>query len=421
MTVTILTGDCRDILTTLPDQSVQCCVTSPPYFGLRDYGVDGQIGLERTVDAYVAEMVSVFREVRRVLRDDGTLWLNLGDSYASAWPAPNTRRNIISNPMSGGKRGPQRESKLSGDLKEKDLIGVPWRVSFALQADGWYLRSDIIWHKPNPMPESVRDRPTKSHEYLFLLTKQPRYFFDAEAVKEQAVSGLDLGLLRGRSFADEQRVAWHAKSIQDRQDAGVDSRTAGDGSRNIRSVWTIPTAPFSEAHFATFPPALVEPCIKAGTSEKGQCPACGSPWVRVVEREKHPTRDMEAQRAIAATSPGRSDGKVPGPEGMLDLTWTTGWQPSCACNAGDPVPQTVLDPFSGSGTVGLVASRIGRSYIGVELNPEYVEMSRRRIEQDAPMLNVVDVVRSACDTTDRGQSDSLDRSLPQQMSILGTV
>ena len=330
----LLRGDVRETLRDLPDGSVQTCVTSPPYWGLRDYGADGQIGLERTPDAYVEQMVNVFREVRRVLKDDGTLWLNLGDSYA-ATSKGDTRTAEELAAKSGLKRNITDEARRVelcatnkqwrssgryaldiGGLKPKDLCGIPWRVAFALQADGWYLRSDIIWSKPNPMPESVTDRPTKAHEYIFLLAKSQRYFYDAEAIAEVAISGTDLGILRGRMLTDGAKVAWHAPSIAKRQAEGIDSRTAGDGSRNCRSVWTIATQPYPDAHFATFPEALPEKCIKAGSR----------------------------------------------------------------------IGDVVLDPFAGSGTTGRVALRLGREFVGCELNPEYVELARKRISGAAPLF-----------------------------------
>ena len=261
--VTVLVGDCLALLRTLPDQSVHTCVTSPPYFGLRDYGVDGQIGLEDTPDAFVSRLVEVFREVRRVLRDDATLWLNLGDSYGR-----NPAKGQHKPGQSGGKhaavynRGKGRASAtaLGDSVKEKDLIGIPWRVAFALQADGWYLRQDIIWHKPNPMPESVRDRCTKAHEYVFLLSKGPRYYFDSEVIKEPGV--IPAGTKGAKGSA--------ARAAQ----SGVNSRPPEykvyDGMRNRRSVWTVTTKPFKGAHFATFPPDLIEPCILAG------CPVGGT-------------------------------------------------------------------------------------------------------------------------------------------------
>ncbi len=260
--VEIINGDCREVLKTLPDCSVNCCVTSPPYFGLRDYGVAGQIGLEQTPDEYVAEMVAVFREVRRVLRDDGTLWLNLGDSYAGsgkgAWANKDggQKEVYIPDPDSPQALLP----KVPDGLKPKDLIGIPWRVAFALQADGWYLRQDIIWHKPNPMPESVRDRCTKAHEYIFLLSKSARYYFDSEAIKEPSAQPHRAGRLE-RSFSTSDPKA----SL--RQDVGrTVMRTE---HRNRRSVWTVSTKPFKGAHFATFPPDLIKPCVLAGCQTGG--------------------------------------------------------------------------------------------------------------------------------------------------------
>lgn len=250
----ILFGDCREIMRRWAEQGVkaQMCVTSPPYFGLRDYGVDGQIGLEQTPDEYVAKMVKVFREVRRVLRDDGTLWLNLGDSYAAnhAYQVPSTKGGPKhSDSQAAGGKG----SVVPDGLKPKDLIGIPWRVAFALQADGWYLRQDIIWHKPNPMPESVRDRCTKAHEYIFLLSKSPRYYFDSEAMQEDAVKGTS-----GSSF-NKGKTAGHQLG------RSSNAERVENGKRNRRSVWTVATRPYKGAHFATFPPALIEPCILAGS------------------------------------------------------------------------------------------------------------------------------------------------------------
>lgn len=353
---TILNGDVIACLRSLPDACVQCVVTSPPYWGLRDYGVEGQIGLEPTPEEYVEKMVEVFREVRRVLRDDGTLWLNLGDSYASAWACG--RRNVVGNgSMENGKRD-SRPNRVSGDIKEKDMVGIPWRVAFALQADGWYLRSDIIWSKPNPMPESVTDRPTKSHEYVFLLTKRARYFYDADAVREAHVS------------VDQSPRKSGVGNGLNRTDRGVGREFFGNpAGRNRRTVWEIPTQPTPEAHFATFPEALVEPCIKAGTSERGACPKCGAPW----------------RRSILSQSSGSGDHRaVPGqnkpftiPRGEY-LRSTIGWEPTCTCG-GDPVPCIVLDPFGGSGTVAKVARDLGRSSILIEINPEYVQIAKKRL------------------------------------------
>jgi DNA modification methylase len=334
MTVTIINADCREALKSLADQSVHCCVTSPPYFGLRDYGHGSQIGLEPTPDEFVAAMVEVFREVKRVLRDDGTLWLNLGDSY-------NAGRN-------GGHAGGAKQASLdrhkgitrSGanveGLKPKDLIGVPWRVAFALQADGWYLRQDIIWSKPNPMPESVQDRCTKAHEYIFMLSKSPRYYYDIEAIKEpmslssvdrlaqdvdsqagsDRVPGKTNGAMKAVGNIDKQRGHGRRHAgFNDRWDA-MEKADQCSGMRNKRSVWSVSTQPFKGAHFATFPPELIEPCIKAG------CPKDG----------------------------------------------------------------IVLDPFGGAGTTGLVADRWQRNAILIELNPEYAAMATRRIHDDAPLF-----------------------------------
>lgn len=237
----LIIGDCVNSMKSMPEQSVNCCVTSPPYFGLRDYGVDGQIGLEETPEQYVAKMVEVFREVRRVLRDDGTLWLNIGDSYArqagdDSKKDPKSINTGYSAVVAGGaaKKGNNRPP---AGCKPKDLIGIPWMLAFALRADGWYLRQEIIWHKPNPMPESVKDRCTKAHEQIFLLSKSPRYYFDSEAMKEDAVGGK--------------------------------TGNAASSKRNRRSVWSVATRPYKGAHFATFPPSLIEPCILAGCPEGG--------------------------------------------------------------------------------------------------------------------------------------------------------
>ena len=262
----MIPGDCIAGLRTLPDASVHCCVTSPPYWGLRDYGHEGQIGLESTPEAYVARMVDVFREVRRVLREDGTCWVNLGDSFASG-EVGRVDAGKTSHPSCGAneKWGTQpsrkaRRIKQNTGLKPKDLVGIPWRVAFALQADGWWLRQDIIWHKPNPMPESVRDRCTKAHEYVFLLTKSERYFYDAEAVSEAAVHQDAKGI----PYAT-RRVMDGSPTVVSRQSREYNAKP----TRNRRSVWTVTTKPYSGAHFAVMPAALVEPCILAGCPEGG--------------------------------------------------------------------------------------------------------------------------------------------------------
>ena len=318
--VRVLNGDCREVLKTLPDGSVNCCVTSPPYFGLRDYGHPGQIGLEPTPEAYVAEMVAVFREVRRVLRDDGTLWLNLGDSYNSLGGVHAGRSDNQTGVGAGQRQWREGSARADGQvrsdgmsrrnrdgthapgLKAKDLIGIPWRVAFALQADGWYLRQDIIWHKPNPMPESVRDRCTKAHEYIFLLSKAERYYFDSKSMQEPSISPKG-PRKRPNGLSHEQGK----KDGVYRPNCGVTE------TRNRRSVWTVATKPYKGAHFATFPSTLIEPCILAG------CPKGG----------------------------------------------------------------VVLDPFGGSGTTGEVAKKHGRAAILVELNPDYLPLIHDRTNKES--------------------------------------
>jgi DNA modification methylase len=310
-------GDCIEILKTLKPESVHCCVTSPPYWGLRDYGVAGQFGLEKTPEEYVQKMVEVFREVRRVLRADSTLWLNLGDSYVSHGGTGHQGKHGDRCNRTHTQRQLLAAAGTSG-LKPKDLVGVPWRVAFALQADGWYLRQDIIWHKPNPMPESVRDRCTKAHEYIFLLSKSEKYYFDHEAMKEPAICGAKGSQFHTGKTGDHQlgrsqkirpsKPKGYFKAKGEPLPCQLPFRAVTD-MRNRRSVWTVSTKPFAGAHFATFPPDLIEPCILAG------CPAGG----------------------------------------------------------------TVLDPFFGAGTTGLVAEKHGRNWIGVELNPEYVKIAKKRL------------------------------------------
>ena len=382
----IINADVLAGLRQLADESVHCIVTSPPYLGLRNYGVEGQLGLEATPEEFIAKMVLVFREVRRVLRKDGTLWLNMGDGYAGSGKGPskslnknNGRSTGVSKPFTGD-GGFHRAALQQGALgnawvsapkgfKQKDLMGIPWMLAFALRADGWYLRQDIIWHKPNPMPESVTDRCTKSHEYIFLLSKNARYYYDNEAIKEpvacQYPAQSDRDANRRRPGVNPN-ASWNDKLFQAYRDgvtgktgemkltrggkipSGWDTRKGTShhelngrylrpkqnesftssvcglvGDRNKRSVWTIPTQAFRESHFATYPEKLVEPCIKAG------CPPGG----------------------------------------------------------------TVIDPFTGSGTTGVVALALGRNFIGIELNPEYAQMAERRIREDAPMFNQVEVCK----------------------------
>ena len=358
---TILNGDVIDCLRSLPDACVQCVVTSPPYWGLRDYGVEGQIGLEPTPEEYVEKMVEVFREVWRVLRDDGTLWLNLGDCFTSGGRTSNGTREGYMQQTNQGASGECDAPRLSmpPSLKPKDLVGIPWRVAFALQADGWYLRSDIIWSKPNPLPESVTDRPTKSHEYIFLLAKRARYFYDADAVREAMIKG----------DCNSGAKNYRAIDGMEFRDDSTQSRRDNPAGRNRRTVWEIATQPMPEAHFATFPEALVKPCIMAGTSERGACPECGAPWRRSLLSQSSGSGDHRA-------APGQNK-PFTIPRGEY-LRSTIGWEPTCTCG-GDPVPCVVLDPFGGSGTVAKVARDLGRSSILIEINPEYVQIAKKRL------------------------------------------
>jgi len=301
-------------LRNMPDEIAHTCVTSPPYFGLRDYGHKCQIGLEQTPDDYVEKLVKVFREVKRVLRKDGTLWLNLGDSYYNYRPGKG--QGLIKQTVSNTNQDlpnicARRGNKLKG-LKEKDLIGIPWMVAFALRSDGWYLRQDIIWSKPNPMPESVRDRCTRSHEHIFMLAKSQNYFYDADAIKEHSVSNhcSGNGFHRPEQISKSNPDGTVRANKNEWEDVG--------GKRNKRDVWAINTKPFKEAHFAVFPEALVAPCILAGS----------------------------------------------------------------------PADGLVLDPFTGSGTTGVVALRHGRRFQGVELNPEYIEICSRRIAREDQQIKL---------------------------------
>lgn len=376
-------GDCRDSLRKMAAAGikVQTCVTSPPYFGLRDYGHAGQIGLEETPEQFIAELVDVFRCVRDVLADDGTLWVNIGDSYAGTGKsggAQGKRWEECGKDTVGPKGG--KWAPPPPGLKQKDLIGIPWMLAFALRADGWYLRQDIIWHKPNPMPESVTDRCTKAHEYVFLLSKSPRYFYDAEAVKEPAVTNdtrRPYGS-KGANLLDARGLEAQGKGMQ---------REGADGqTRNRRSVWTIATKPYKGAHFAVFPSALVEPCILAGTSERGHCPVCKARWVRQVERSTsfESGSGRASTTAEEANASGKHIGGIQGGNKNLKLgpvvsSTTTGWVPTCACGV-DPAPDIVLDPFMGSGTTAAVAIEHERQFIGCELNADYKPLQDERID-----------------------------------------
>ena len=448
VTTRIHVGDCRDVLKGMPDGWYHTVCTSPPYWGLRSY-LDPddpdkalELGSEETPDLYVAHMVEVFREVWRVLRPDGVCWLNLGDSFASG-------KGTCYNP-GGGSSSLGKERKAAGahplnrgnkstlaqsGLKPKDLCMIPARVALALQADGWWLRSDIIWHKPNCMPESVTDRPTKSHEYMFLLTKSARYYFDADAVRETQHGD---GRKRGCVHSKER------SNGTGRNDGGQEWQD--NGGRNIRTVWTIPTRSFKGAHFATFPPALVTPCIKAGSSQRGCCPECGAGWERVTEREQQ-LRPRPTGTERERNRGGRTDGFTKMPDGLAGVSvTTTGWAPTCECYRPayerlgytpdtqgftfpdgtectraealsllslycadflPPVPCRTLDPFGGAGTVALVARQLGRDCDLIELNASYAEMAQQRL--DATPVHTVE--------TDAGEVEVQQMAMFSQVSV----
>lgn len=352
---------------------------------LRDYGVNGQIGLERTPAEYVAALVAVFEEARRVLRDDGVMWVNLGDTYAGGGNYRGINEETLSpkQASNGGAHGiPQNVGALNTGLPPKSLLGVPWRVAFALQDAGWILRSEIIWAKPNPMPESVTDRPTKAHETVFLLAKRERYFYDGEAIREEALS------------SDPEHEHYRANGKSDSRvkhigvEGGIKPAFGNDGlkvfnSRNKRTVWTVPTEPTPFAHFATFPQKLIEPMILAGCPAKC-CAVCGAGCVRVVEfygeskADKRKARGYTEKRNSGGILVRQNLDYAGSHRNDTRIVHTLGFRPTCTCNA-DTRPGVVLDIFGGSGTVGLVARRLGRSFILSDLNPDYCELARKRL------------------------------------------
>lgn len=401
----------------LPDASVQCVVTSPPYWGLRKYegeqdvewpevtyrlnewtpeitipDMTSPLGLEADPISYIGHMILCLREWRRVLRADGTLWLNIADSYNGSGGAGGDYN-------AGGLRDgqPKYGKKDAGGLKPKDLCGIPWLLAMAARADGWWLRSDTVWAKPNPMPESVTDRPTRAHEYIFLLTPSARYYYDADAVRENyamtswtAESDAAGQTKRGQlGIRSGEKGNARANGAADGTRYGATSfvNSYGNGGRNLRSVWTFATQPTPYAHFATYPERLPETCIKAGTSARGCCPECGAPWERVIERgltdhdgetKSSYEHGTSANRLALLRQAARERGK----EYSSD-TITTGWQPTCEHDA-EPVPCTVLDPFHGSGTTGIVALRLGRAYVGVDISAEYLDgVSNERLAKGA--------------------------------------
>jgi len=391
--VQTLHGDCRDVLCQVPDGSVHCCVTSPPYWGLRSYlpkdhpDKAREIGQEKTPEQFVATMVEVFREVRRCLHDSGTLWLNLGDSYSSGGRTTQVVQTVRgptvrdqSGDAASGKQeylnGTAMRPPVFAGSKPKDLCGIPWRVVLALQADGWYWRSCIVWHKKSCMPESVTDRPTNSWEPIFLLAKSQRYFYDAEAVKEPADTAGDVGGFSGCQ-AIGAGVKPSGNQIPEKGAAYV-----RPSFRNQRNVWSLGPEPYSEAHFATFPTEIPRRAILAGTSARGCCPKCLTPWERVVEKSStyNGKRDTgETYTAKAYSSPqSEPRGSKKNLGGDAEPSRTVGWQPGCECNAGEPIHCTVLDPFGGSGTTGAVALELGRNATLCELNGGYLPLIQKR-------------------------------------------
>jgi DNA modification methylase len=370
-------GDAIDVLKRLPSESVHCVVTSPPYYGLRDYKVPGQIGLERTPEEYVERLVGVFREVRRVLRPDGTLWINLGDTHAAnrSYQVRDNKHVDVGNTM------PMR---VPSGLKPKDLIGIPWMVAFALRADGWWLRDDIIWAKGisgeiragNPMPEPIRDRPVSAHEYVFLFSKSEEYYYDDDAVGESPLTGdtrPPLRRLKIPSGWDTSKGSHGSIHRLGRSVGTFYAETSRSRLPRLRDVWLIFPEPFPGPHFATFPTRLAALCILAGTSEFGCCSACGAPYERVVERQK---ARVERRRSKVGDSGSVRRRDLPErPGGFVGASSVTvGWRSTCDCNA-EVMACTILDPFGGSGTVSLVAKRFGRNSIYVDLNPDYARMA----------------------------------------------
>jgi len=417
-TATLYYGrDTRESLRALPEASVHTVCTSPPYWGLRSYLPSDsenkalEVGLEESPEAFVASLVEVFREIKRVLRPDGTLWVNLGDSYAGGGragknPEYQRRHTMFGKEVDGSATGQfGLPMAVPEGLKPKDLVGIPWRVAFALQADGWYLRADIIWSKLSCMPESVTDRPTKAHEYVFLFAHPDsggKYFYDADAIREAAET---------KHAPGSNIRKTHHYAPTNGGNAGLNgllSKYKAEGlpvDRNKRSVWTVNPKPYKGSHFAVWPPDLVRPMILAGTSAHGVCSKCGAPWTRVLEDNHQPNaygagggpkaEQSEADRLAGGV--GRMDGgrratsgssfnnnpakRPPSPQ-------TTGWQPTCDCVDAQTIPATVLDPFSGSATTGMVALQEGRNYIGLDLNPDYLPLAEARVQDmPAPVAN----------------------------------
>jgi len=424
----VLFGNCLETMNAIEDESIDTCITSPPYYGLRDYGtaeweggdpncehtvsmdtkwndpkrgknvlrpevahrggksnaclkcdatrIDEQIGLEDTPEKYIENLVEIFRLVKRKLKPTGTLWLNIGDSYAGSNQIGRRDKQegggLYEGKQKSWSSGITRSQKRNTGLKPKDLIGIPWMLAFALRADGWYLRQDIIWSKPNCMPESVRDRCTKSHEYIFLLTKSKSYFYDHEAIKEPVKGNW--------GTRDRTEGKYHNEGSGLTPHSGLEKNYT---TKNKRSVWTIPPKPYKEAHFAVFPPDLVEPCIRAGSSQYGCCADCGEPYIRNIEMEKNTTHWKEG-RVISddhlSNDFSQSGKKVPRKDKIIiKKSIDKGWIKNCECEQNEIIPSVVLDPFGGSGTTAGVAIKNRRRAILCELNEDYIDLMEDRI------------------------------------------
>lgn len=428
--IDIKIGDCREKLKELPNNFFHTVITSPPYWGLRDYGTgkwiggdpncshiagksrndadrefgtketltvqyrdvckdcgavreDNQIGMEPSPEEYVGKIVRTFQEVKRVLRPDGTLWLNLGDSYSSGGRTSTTNQSVRGDKDYGVTRPP-----VSGSIKPKDLVGIPWRVALALQEDGWYLRQDIIWHKPNPMPESVKDRCTKAHEYIFLLTKSEQYYYDNEAIKEDCKqSTIDRnnykfnGAFKGQFLGTPNEKRWQdGRPIEN-------PNFSSDGKSNKRSVWTVPVKPYNEAHFAVFPTSLIEPALLAGCPPK-ICSECGTPYERDMVTVEVP--DRETRDNMVGVIPKRDKTSRMNSKNMESLVQEDrGFTKNCSCSGSQTSAGRVLDPFGGSGTTALVADRNGRDATIIELNEKYVDIAETRLGGETPLFTEI--------------------------------
>lgn len=410
MAVQLYTGDALRVLRTLPDDSIHSIITSPPYWNLRDYGVPGHIGMEPTWAEHLDNLMAVLNEAKRVLRPDGNMWLNYGDSHVTR--VRGRSKLATENSLQKTNKGSVRTGSSIPGLKRKDLMFLPERLAMALQDHGWWVRENIIWKKTNPMPESTEDRPANCYEDLFICSKRSRYFYDNMAVRTPVKDSTKerAKRARGKQYQVPGVKAHHGKEFQKKtnrsdKQRGHSRRHAGFNDRwdqmskdeqcengaSLKNVWEIAASCYKGAHFATFPPALVERCMLLGTSEKGCCADCGKPWKRItVDSPKY-----ERQKALLReTSKRGSKGKLvnvafSGGTSLVVEKITVGWLPTCKCENPTTKPCVILDPFAGAGTTGLVANRLGRDAVLIELNPAYVTMARERIEQEHPLFSQV--------------------------------